>query len=132
MKFLRIESTKFTPGIVLDPSHNVLEFYGFSLPENAIDFYQPILNWLTDFKKELENSEKNKSSEINVIFKLVYFNSSSLRQLVEVFHILSEINNLGVPIHISWQYDSEDPQMADSGKELGDITHVPVSVVAYN
>lgn len=131
MKYLRIESTKFTPGVVLDPGHYVLEFYGFSLPENAIDFYQPILNWLKLLKTNLETQEGN-YPEINVIFKLVYFNSSSLRQLVEIFHIFSEIHHIGVPIQIAWQYDSEDPSMADSGKELGDITKVPVNIVAYN
>lgn len=131
MNFLRIESTKFTPGIILDPCHNVMEFYGFSLPENANEFYEPVITWLTGLKTELENNhEKNK--EINVIFKMVYYNSSSLRQLMEIFHIFSDIYNMGLPIHISWQYDSEDPQMAESGKEIGDITKVPVNVVAYN
>ena len=131
MKFLRIESTKFTPGIVLDPTQNVLEFYGFSLPENAIAFYEPVFEWLQEFKSKLEN-EKGNYPEVNVIFKLVYYNSSSLRQIVEIFNVFSTIFKLGVPLHISWQYDSEDPQMAEAGKEMGDIAHVPVNLVAYN
>ncbi len=131
MNFLRIESTKFTPGIILDPCHNVLEFYGFSLPENAIEFYEPVINWLNELKAELESKHENYKA-INVIFKMVYYNSASLRQLMEIFHILSEIYHTGIPVQISWQYDSEDPQMAESGKEIGDITKVPVNVLAYN
>lgn len=130
MKFLRIESTKFTPGIVLDPVHNVFEFYGFSLPENSVEFYDPVLKWLFELRNEISN-KVIECSEINVIFKLVYFNSASLRQLVEIFQLLAEIRQL-VPLHVSWQYDSEDPQMADAGKELGDISHLPVNIVAYN
>lgn len=130
MKFLKIESTKLTPGIVLDANNNVFEFFGFSLPENAIDFYQPVFDWLKGYQDELE---KNKNfPEINVIFKLVYFNSSSLRQIVDIFNALGEFYKMGVPLNISWQYDSEDPAMAESGKELGDITKVPVNLVAYN
>ena len=131
MKFLRIESSKFTPGIVLDPNHMVLEFYGFSLPENAIDFYHPILEWLRDLKKEVEKDIK-KTKEINIIFKLVYYNSASLRQLVDIFHVFGEMYQQGIPLHLVWQYDCEDPQMADAGKELADMTHVPVNIVAYN
>lgn len=131
MKFLRIESTKFTPGIVLDPNNNVLEFYGFSLPENSIEFYEPILKWLEEYKDSFQQ-KKEFLDTINVIFKLVYYNSSSLRQIVEIFNIFSTLHKMGIPLHISWQYDSEDPQMAESGKEMGDIANVPVNLVAYN
>jgi hypothetical protein len=131
MKFLRIESSKFTPGIVLDPNHSMMEFFGFSLPENAIEFYEPVINWLNDLISEVKIDSKS-HPEINVIFKLVYFNSSSLRQLLEIFHLFAIIHKLGVVLNITWQYDSEDPQMADSGKELGDLVKVPINVVAYN
>lgn len=130
MKYLRIESTKFTPGILLDPGHFVLEFYGFSLPENSIDFYQPVINWLNEFKTSLLQSKSEK--EVNIIFKLVYYNSSSLRQLLDIFNVFSEMHHLGIPINISWQYDSEDPAMAENGKELADLAKVPINVVAYN
>ena len=130
MNFLRIESTKFTPGIVLDPNRNVVEIFGFSLPENAFEFYQPIINWLQLFKSELE--VKKEFKELSVIFKLVYYNSSSLKQLVDIFGIFRDIHAIGVPLNISWQYDCEDPAMAENGKELGDITKVPVNIIAYN
>jgi hypothetical protein len=131
LKFLRIESSKFTPGIVLDPIHFIFEFYGFSLPENAIEFYSPVIEWLHDLRKEI-TAKSILPNEINVIFKLVYYNSASLRQLIEIFHTLSDINQLNISVKIAWQYDSEDPQMAEAGKELGDITKIPVNIVAYN
>jgi hypothetical protein len=109
----------------------MMEFFGFSLPENAIEFYEPVINWLNELVAEVEK-DSSSHSEINVIFKLVYFNSSSLRQLLEIFHLLAVVYQHGVLVNITWQYDSEDPQMAESGKELGDLTKVPVTVVAYN
>lgn len=131
MKYLRIESTKFSPGIILDPGQNVLEFYGFSLPENAVEFYAPVIHWLTEFKAKLKENAANRV-EITVIFKLVYYNSASLRQLIDIFTILSEINRNGNPVNISWQYDSEDPAMADNGLEIADIAKIPITIVAYN
>ena len=131
MRYLRIESTKFTPGIVLDPGHLVLEFYGFSLPENALEFYSPVINWLKDFKSAFERKILC-TAEVKVIFKLVYYNSSSLRQLLDIFTLFSEIQQLGVEINILWQYDTEDPAMAENGKEIADIANVPINIVAYN
>jgi hypothetical protein len=131
MKLLKIESSKLTPGIVIDPDRSVLEIYGFSLPENASEFYRPVLTWLSDFQKELVNNPSD-YKEFNVIFKLVYFNSSSLRQIVEMFQFFHAIQEMKFPICVTWQYDSEDPQMAESGKEMGDITKVAVNIVAYN
>lgn len=130
MDLLRIESTKFTPGIVLDPHTHVLEFYGFSLPENAAEFYEPVIKWLSSYKNKI--LDMNTFPEIHVIFKFSYYNSSSLRKLIEIFNLFSEMYRKGVPVTISWQYDSEDPSMAESGKEIGDIAKIPVTLVAYN
>lgn len=131
MNLLRIESTKFTPGIVLDPENHVHEFYGFSLPENALEFYMPVIDWLNDYKGQLLNANQ-RPAEVNVIFKLTYYNSSSLRKLIEIFGIFSEMFRHGINVNILWQYDSEDPAMAESGKEIGEIAKIPVNVVAYN
>jgi hypothetical protein len=131
MKFLKIESSKLTPGIIIDPGRCALEIFGFSLPENAIEFYLPVIDWLNDFKKEIIN-KPTEYKEFNVIFKLVYYNSSSLRQIVEIFNLLHDIYMMNFPIHITWQYDSEDPQMAEAGKEMSEITKVPVNIMAYN
>jgi hypothetical protein len=131
MKLLNIESSKLTPGISFSPDTNVLNIYGFSLPENAAEFYEPIINWLEELAKEV-SSKRNNIEELNVIFKLVYFNSSSLRQLLDIFNGLNELVKLNFKVNITWQYDSEDPQMAEAGKELSDITKVPINVVSYN
>ncbi len=128
MKYLRIESTKFTPGIVLDPVNKVFEFYGFSLPENATEFYEPVLYWLNQYKIELLNNPPG-DTELNVFFKMIYYNSSSLRLLVDIFHIFSDINQKGHSVNLNWYYDGEDPQMAEAGKELGDISKIPVKVL---
>lgn len=129
MKYLRIESTKFTPGIVLDPVNKVFEFYGFSLPENATEFYEPVLFWLNQYRSEVISGGISNDSEINVFFKMIYYNSSSLRLLVDIFHVFSDINQKGHKVNLNWYFDGEDPQMAEAGKELGEISKIPVKVL---
>lgn len=127
MNFFKLESTKFTPGVVFDPNTAVLEIYGFSLPENALEFYQPIIEWLRNYKTELL-SNKN-APEVNVLFKLVYFNSSSLRLIVEIFQVFSDMHHAGIKVSLAWHYDCEDTQMAEAGREMGEVTRIPVNIV---
>ena len=130
MNPLKIKSTKFSPEICFDPQNNILEFYGFCLPENALEFFQPIIDWLNDYKEKINKSIH--FPEVKVIFKFTYYNSASLRRIIEIFSIFSEMYHRGVPIIISWQYDSEDLSMAESGKEISEISNIPINLVSYN
>jgi hypothetical protein len=131
MKLLKIEPTKLTPAILLDPNNNNFEFSGFSLPENAIDFYQPFIDIITNYKSELNTKSKDKTV-IKVSFKLSYFNSASTRLIVQIFELFSEMHKAGYMTDVIWYYDSEDSQMAELGKEFGEITKLPVQIIAYS
>jgi hypothetical protein len=128
MDFLKIESTKHTPGVILDPSSGTFEFYGFSLPEDASQFYTPIIQWLQNYIKE-EAKKKSEGKQYSVTFKFVYFNSSSLRYIVELFNLFRSAIESGLAVNISWHFDSDDPQMAETGRELGLVSKIPINVV---
>ena len=128
MDLFRIESTKHTPGIILDPENKTFEFYGFSLPEDAAGFYQPILEWINNYSNEMKLLQDHPGT-LNVLFKLVYFNSSSLRYLVEIFQAIRTLVEIGVKVEINWHYDNEDPAIAESGRELGLASNLPVNIV---
>ena len=46
METLRIEQTDDSPLVILDQEDNQFEISGKSLPEDVVDFYQPVLDWL--------------------------------------------------------------------------------------
>ena len=48
METLRIEQTDDCPLVILDPVDNQFEISGKSLPEDVLDFYQPVLDWLKE------------------------------------------------------------------------------------
>lgn len=130
LKILKIESSKVTPSIVLNPNNNTFEFSGYSLPEDVIEFYRPVFEWLNNYINEL-NDGTIICKELNIIFKFEYYNTASLRQIVEIFNKIHKIQQIDIPVNVTWQYDSEDTQMAEAGKELSIITKVPVNIVSY-
>jgi hypothetical protein len=49
MQKLIIPPTKATFGINFDPAKNVFEINGNSFPPNAMEFYEPIVDWVRNF-----------------------------------------------------------------------------------
>jgi len=50
MEKLQIEGTAKTPTVNFDPSGK-LELKGRSIPENSIEFYKPLMEWLDEYEK---------------------------------------------------------------------------------
>ena len=72
MKPYTVEATDFSPEVILDPKNNTFEISGISRPENANEFYEPIVNWLDEYVKK-----PNDNTELK--FRFDYFNTSSLK-----------------------------------------------------
>ena len=53
MEVLEIPNTAKTPQISLNPNGTLL-FKGRSIPENSIDFYRPVMDWLTEYAREAQ------------------------------------------------------------------------------
>ena len=51
MNVIKIESEKRTPYVYLNYDEGVLEMKGRSMPEDAVGFYQPIINWFKEYAK---------------------------------------------------------------------------------
>jgi len=109
MEALHIEPSEDTPKIYFEPEVELYVIEGKSLPENAIDFYQPVFNWAERFF----NSEEAPSSFV-LNFKLDYFNTASSKQLAKLFRII-ESSPSSENVLIKWYYDKEDTDMLKSG-----------------
>ena len=78
MEKLQIEGGNKTPTVTFDHVTGEFELSGRSIPENAVDFYRPIYQWLDEYVKSPPNH-----TTLNV--KLEYFNTSSSKCLLDVF-----------------------------------------------
>jgi hypothetical protein len=112
------------PTVILDKIQNKYEFRGVSIPEDAISFYSPIIEWL-----ELYKSSPNE--KMSVIFKMVYINSASSKMIDKVIRKLQEIYLLGKQIEIQWHYHIDDEDMLTDGKIYLEGKAMPFELINY-
>lgn len=120
-KFYLGATTK-TPLISLDPEQGSFELRGRSIPENSIEFYNPLLDYL-------DNLHEAPPHALNMEMNLEYFNTSSSKCLVEIFRRLERLYNSGSTVEINWYYDEEDEDMLESGADFSAIIKIPIKMV---
>lgn len=85
MKIVKIEETSSQPGILLNRETGEFKFSGRSLPEDPLEFYQPVLDWFDEYAG-------NPLPGANFELKLTYFNTASSKVFFSIFQIIDKIN----------------------------------------
>jgi len=122
MKAIRIEEVGYTPGIVLDAKKGIFEITGKACPEDAIEFYQPILDWLEVYKKE-------PNQETIFEFKLSYYNTASSKVLLNIMQRLEDIRKTGADVKIKWFYYEDDEELQNAGEDFAEMIKVPFELI---
>ncbi len=110
-----------SPSISFNPDGN-LQIWGRSLPENAIDVYNPIFNWLDNYKQ-------NPAKITSVDVKLEYFNTTSSKLIYEIFKRFEEIKDDGNDINIKWHFEADDPDLKEEGNTLNKIINIDIELI---
>ena len=126
MKVLVIKETAFSPSVVLDSKQNKFEIKGSSRPENAVEFYTPVLNWLNELAVQIPNLTVN--HPLNFHFSFDYLNSISIKILFDSFRTLEKINSQTKSINVVWHYKSGDTDMKETGEEYSKILNLPFAI----
>ncbi len=118
MDKLEIKATSRTPEVSFDFDNNHLKISGESYPEDAMEFYNPILDSLDAYLENLG------SGNCRFDFELIYFNSSSAKVIMMLMDKLDEAAENGGLVEVYWYYDAEDDTMEELGEEFGeDLEH---------
>jgi len=125
METLRIEQTDDCPQVILDPTGKLFEISGKSLPEDVLEFYQPVLDWLNAYKK-------NPISKTAFNIKLIYFNTASSKMIMDVMLLFEEMVEEGHEVVIKWHSHQKDEDMQEAGKEFEEMIAVPFEHFTYN
>ena len=104
---LYIDSTEDTPEVKFDAEKNFFSLSKRSYPENAIDFYNPIISWI-----KLYGRKPNEKT--NFIFDLEYFNTASSKQIMKLILELEKLSNKS-SVTIDWKYKDIDEDMLSLG-----------------
>lgn len=123
MEKLHIDATDDTPEINFNPDENTFIISDRSLPENAIEFYLPIFDWLLTY---CSNPNKNTTFD----FKLDYFNTASAKQIAKILLVLKNLSENN-EVSINWHYKEEDNDMLASGLRYSKLININFEFLKY-
>jgi len=118
---IKIEGTPKTPTINFSAETGVLEIKGRSIPENAVEFYKPMVDWIGAY-----GDQAKPATQVNV--QLEYFNTSSSKCILDVFKKLESINSK-TSITINWHYEEDDEDMLEAGEDYQAIINIPFKMI---
>ncbi|MBN2756618.1 MAG: DUF1987 domain-containing protein [Bacteroidales bacterium] len=124
METLTIQGSPKTPTVEMDAKSGVIEIKGRSIPENSIDFYKPIVEWLDEYAS-------SPSGETTVNIKLEYFNTSSSKCILDVFKKLELVYKKSGEkgVVINWFYEEDDEDMLEAGEDYQSILKIPFKMI---
>ena len=122
MESISIEGTPKTPTVNFDASTGIIEIKGRSIPENSIEFYRPLVEWLEEYSKEPQNL-----TTVNI--QLEYFNTSSSKCILDVFKKLETIKKARNEVVINWYYEEDDEDMLEAGEDYESIIRIPFKMI---
>ncbi len=118
---ISIVESKKTPAVTLNVTDQVFEIKGRSMPEDATEFYEPIIMWLREYSK-------NPVKGIDLSVKLDYFNTTSSKMILEIFKIMESVEGH----KILWHYFEDDEDMQDAGEDFQYIIGDTVQLIEQN
>lgn len=125
MNPLYIEPNEDTPEVSLDKEKGIFDFSGRSLPEDILQFYNPIYDWLRQYVD-------SPNEVTNVLLKIDYFNSASHKAINEILELFAEILPSGNEVIINWHYLEDDEDMYESGQDFQELTGLKFVYKSYN
>jgi hypothetical protein len=119
MDNLTIEGSAKTPTVEFNGEGTLL-LKGRSIPENSIEFYKPIIDWIGNYGNGPQGN-----TEVNI--QLEYFNTSSSKCILDVFKKLETLN--GTNVTINWYYEEDDEDMLEAGEDYQAIIDIPFKMI---
>ena len=119
---LILKGDRQTPSINFNCLPGQFKLSGRSLPENSIECYGPVIDWL-------QNYLCSTIDPILLEIKLDYFNSGSLKQLYKLFLLIENFSKSGNEGSIIWKYAKTDVLMEQKGREFKQFLDLPFTLV---
>lgn len=124
MEQLIIEASQDTPEVVFAPETNTFKIEQRSYPEDAFEFYGPVLKWMQMYA---EQPNDNTLFE----FKLDYFNTASSKQIFKLLMLLEQASEKS-KVKIVWKHKDSDKEMKNHGEIFSSIIDTEFEVISYS
>lgn len=124
MENLKIEGTKYTFDVDFNAETGILQMGGASYPENAIDFFGPIYEWLRMYIKQIGNP-------IQLNLRINYLNTSSSKCILDFLEILEDFHLNGGQAKVNWYYEADDEDIMETGEDICDDLELSYQLIPY-
>lgn len=122
MENLKLDGSAKTPAVNFDFDNGSMELKGRSIPENSVEFYQPLNEWIDGYA----TSPKGKTV---VDIKLEYFNTSSSKCILDLFKKLESLNGSETEVIVNWYFEEDDEDMEEAGEDYQAIIGLPFNMI---
>src|SRR5258705_6070214 len=120
MEMLRIAPTDETPEIIFDKARDVFEVSGRSLPEDSVEFYTPVFQWLKQYA-----GDPNSTTRFE--FKMEYTNTASSKMVQDILTALEKIKDVTITLY----FHADDDDMEAMGHEPSELAEIPLTFKYY-
>lgn len=117
MQPLSIDGTFKTPTIKAGVNTGIIEIRGRSNPENAPEFYKPLLNWVDEYVKV-------PAAQTEVIIAMEHFNTSSSKVILNMLRRLEVIPGSVKNVVVNWHYEADDEDERETGEYYAKLTNL--------
>jgi hypothetical protein len=122
MASINLEGSPKTPTVSFDEKNGLLELKGRSIPENSIEFYKPLIDWIDKYARD-----PKPSTTLHV--QLEYFNTSSSKCILDLFKKLELVRSSGNEVVVLWHYEQDDEDMLEAGEDYQAIINIPFKMI---
>ena len=115
--------TKNTPEVILDPK-GIIKLTGRLIPENAIEFFNPIDEWINEYF-----CNPSDITCIEICFE--YINSEGIKHLLDLIHKIIHIHlkNNKKKLKIDWYYKDDDEDILEQGTFFSSFLDIPINLI---
>ncbi len=125
MDIISYNESGYLPGIILDKERGIYTMSGKACPEDPVEFYQPIFDWL-------DNYIENPSDEMIFQFKMIYYNTATSKVLMMILQKLEEVADNGTPVKVKWYYPEDDEDMFEAGEDYSEMVELDFELISVD
>jgi tetratricopeptide (TPR) repeat protein len=123
-KVEKILKTKNTPEVILNPEGKI-EIKGRSIPEDAVKFYNPIEDWVSEY---IINPADITYIDIN----LECINGASTKYLIHIIQKITYVTLKHKKFVVNWYYKTGDEDILEIGKSFSSDLDIRINFIQLN
>lgn len=122
MENLNVEGSAKTPAVNFVYNGGSMELKGRSIPENSVEFYQPL-------NECIDSYSSNPKKKTILDSKLEYFNTFSSKCILDLFEKLENLNGEATDVIVNWYLEQDDEDVEEAGEVYQAIIGLPFNTI---